>query len=135
MWPKKQSQQTTLPDGPVEYPSGSFIRTEKGYFFISGPGKRLRIISLRVLMSWAPQRVIKTTEAAVAKYKVTSKIKFRNGSLIYSIADGKMYLIEAGSRRHILSPSALDRIGARRGEAVTVSSEEINLHPEGEPLN
>lgn len=135
MWPKKQQSQTTLPDAPVEYPSGSFVRTEKGYFFISAPNKRLRIISLRVLASWAPQRVIKTSEAAVAKYKVTSKIKFRNGSLIWNLADGKLYLVEGGNRRHITSPEALDRIGARRSDALTVSLDEINLHPEGEPLN
>jgi len=135
MWPQKQKSQTTLPDAPVEYPSGSFVRTEKGYFFISGPGKRLRIISHRVLDSWAPQRVIKTSEKAVAKYKVTSKIKFRNGSLIWSLGDARLYLVESGYRRHITSPDALARIGAEGEVPMKVSLDEINLHPEGEPLN
>lgn len=136
MWPKRQQQQTlALPDSPQEYPSGSFVRTEKGYFFISGPGKRLRIISLRVLSSWAPQRVIKTTEAAVKNYRITSKIKFRNGSLIWNLADGKMYLVESGYRRHVTSPEALQKIGAWPEKPMIVSEDEINLHPEGEPLN
>lgn len=133
MWPKKQTP--TLPDVPVEYPSGLFIKTEKGYFYISGPGKRMRITSLRVLASWSPQRIINTTEAAVAKYKVVSKIRFRNGSLIWNLADGKMYLVEGGKRRHITSPTALTHIGAKRSDALIVSLDEINLHPEGEPLN
>jgi len=133
MWPKKQKK--TLPDAPVEYPSGLFVKTEKGYFFVLGPGKRMRITSLRVLESWAPQRVVNTTEAAVAKYKVVSKIKFRNGSLIWNLADGKLYLVEGGKRRHITSPEALSRIGAKRSDALIVSLDEINLHPEGAPLN
>lgn len=133
MWPKKQA--TTLPDAPVEYPSGVFVHTEKGYFYISGPGKRMRITSLRVLASWSPQRVIKTTEAAVSKYRIVSKIRFRNGSLIWNLADGKLYLVEGGKRRHITSPEALVKIGARRSDALIVSLDEINLHPEGEPLN
>lgn len=123
-----------LPTSPVVYPSGVYVHTEKGYFFIHEQGKRMRIVSERVLASWAPQRVIRTTEAAVSKYKVTSKIRFRPGSLIYSIADGKMYLIEKEYRRHITSPDALSRIGATTNDAAVVSLDEINLHPEGEPL-
>lgn len=124
-----------LPSSPVVYPSGVFIHTEKGYFFIHGEGKRMRIISERVLASWSPQRVIRTTEAAVAKYKITSKIRFRNGSLIWNLSDGKMYLIENGERRHITSPDALTKIGATEKDVVCVSLDEINLHPEGESLN
>jgi hypothetical protein len=112
-----------------------FLHTEKGYFFIHGDGKRMRIISDRVLASWSPQRIIHTTEAAVSKYRITSKIRFRNGSLIWNISDGKMYLIENGTRRHITSPDVLTRIGATTKDVVAVSLDEINLHPEGESLN
>lgn len=133
MW--KRTPQPSLPDSPQEYPSGLFIKTEKGYFYIQGPGKRMRIISERVLHSWSPQRVVYTTEAAVANYRVTSKIRFRNGSLIWNISDGKLYLVEGGKRRHITSPEALTHIGAKRSDALIVSLDEINLHPEGEPLN
>lgn len=123
-----------LPTSPVEYPSGVFIHTEKGFFFIHSEGKRMRCITERVLDSWSPQRVIETTEAAVAKYRITSKIRFRNGSLIYSIADGKMYFISEGKRRHIVSPDASKRLGVRWREATWVSQAEINLHEEGEVL-
>lgn len=131
----RRATKPTLPTTPVEYPSGVFIHTEKGYFYIHAAGKRMRIVSERVLKSWTPQRIIETTEAAVVKYKITSKIRFRNGSLIYSIADGKMYLIENGLRRHVTSPEALTRIGAGYNDAAVVGLDEINLHPEGEPLN
>lgn len=132
----RRPRKADLPTSPVEYPSGVFIHTEKGYFYISGPGKRLRCTTKRVLDSWKPHRVIETTEAAVANYKVKAKIRFRNGSLIYSMADGKLYLISDNLRRHIQSPEAAERIGAPGGrrDAVCVSAAEINLHEEGEPL-
>lgn len=124
----------TLPSSPVVYPSGSFIRTEKGYFYIVSLSKRYRFVSERVLASWNPQRIIDTTEAAVSKYKISAKMKFRSGSLIHNLADGKIFLIEGSKRRHITSPDALERIGAKMKEVVTVSLDEINLHEEGEPL-
>lgn len=125
---------TALPTEPIEYPSGVFVHTERGYFFIASTDKRYRCISKRVLDSWAPQRVIETTEAAVAKYKIAAKLRFRNGSLIWSLADGRMYLISDGSRRHIQSPDALARIGGTVKDFMYVSLDEINLHSEGAPL-
>lgn len=125
----------SLPDKPVVYPVGSFIETEAGYFYISGPAKRFRLITKRALDSWAPHRVIRTSEAAVKNYKAWGKLPFRNGSLIHSISDGKLYLIESGKRRHVQSPDVLERIGASRNEIVSVSLDEINLHEEGGVLN
>lgn len=125
----------TLPTNPVEYPVGSFVKTEAGYFYISGKTKRIRILTNRVLDSWKPHRVITTTEAAVKNYKAWGKLPFRNGSLIHNIADGKIYLVESGKRRHITSPDVLERLGASRNDVVSVSLEEINLHEMGEVLN
>lgn len=128
----KKYQPTTT---PTEYPAGTFLHTESGYFYIKGPGKRLRFITKRVLDSWMPHRVVETTEAAVSKYRVTGKVKFRNGSLLYSQASGRMYLVSENKLRHITNPDVLTIIGAERSDAVWVSLEEINLHEEGAVLN
>lgn len=61
-------------------------------------------------------------------------MKFRNGSLIHNLSDGKIYLIVDGKRRQMVSPEAFDRIGAKMNEAVTVSKDEINLHDLGEEI-
>ena len=97
--------------------------------------KRYRIINKRVLSSWSPQRIIETSEAAVGKYRVAAKLKYRNGSLIYNFADAKLYLISDGKRRHITNPDVLDRLNLNKNKAVRVSQSEVNLHAEGEPLN
>lgn len=128
-------QTKPLPSEPVVYPTGSFVKTEKGYFYIAKPGKRYRIISERLLASYSPHRIIETTEAAVANYRISARLKFRSGSLIYNISDGKMFLIEDGKRRWVTSPEALDRIGADYDDAVVVSKQETDLHEMGEDFN
>lgn len=131
----RRSNQSHLPTTPQKYPDGTFLETEKGYFYIAAPGKRYRIITKRILDSWAPHRVAASTEAALSSYRVAAKMKFRNGSLLYSQASGKMYLVSANQIRHIRNPDVLHLIGASRNEAVWVSAAEIKLHEEGEPLD
>jgi hypothetical protein len=128
----RRKKQSNLPTKPVEYPVGSFVESEAGYFYITSSSKRYRFITKRVLDSWNPPRLIKTTESALASYRVGYKMKFRSGSLIHNIGDGKIYLIENNLRRHVVSPDALERIGATKDDVVLVSLEEILLHEEGE---
>lgn len=131
----------TLPTSKVEYPVGSFLSTEKGYFYIAKPGKRYRITTERVLASWSPQRVIKTSEAAVAGYPIVARLKFRNGSLIWNIADGKIYLIDNGKRRWVKNPDWFTTLGLNPSDlkwnmkhVIHVSEAEINLHEPGVDL-
>ena len=133
MFPKKTD--IALPTEPVDYPIGTCVSAPAGYFYINSSNTRLRIPSVRVLDSWRFQRVVHTSNAALTKHRIKGKLGFRQGSLIYNIADGKLYLISDNKRRHITSPEALERIGAVRNEAVTVSNDDMNLHLEGDPLN
>lgn len=120
-----------------EYPQGTFIKSEKGYFYVLSSARRLRFTSTRVLDSWAPQRIVEVSEsdAAVSKMRVAGKMKFRNGSLLYCQADGKMYLVSDNKIRHIRSPDILSGLNMRRQDAVWVSYDETQLHEEGVPLD
>lgn len=119
-----------------DYPVGTFLETEKGFFYVVTPTKRYKFTTKRSLNSWSPQRIAKASEgdASVKKLRVASKMRFRDGSLLYCQADGKMYLICQHKACHIQSPDVLDAIGAVRSDAVWVSLAEINLHEQGEPL-
>jgi len=119
----------------TDFPIGTFVHSPKGYFYISEHNKRFRFLSKRVLNSWAPHRVVEVTEDALMNYRIAAKMKFRNGSLIHNIADGKIYLISQGKRRHITNPDVLETIGASVNDVVSVSLNEILLHEQGEPLN
>lgn len=119
------------------YPAGTFVKTEKGFFYIASDEKRYRIITKRVLDSWAPHRVVPAKEADLRHYRVAAKLRFRNGSLIHNISDGKVYLIVDGKRCPMVSPEAYERLGAKRNSrhVTTVSLEEINLHPLGAEIS
>lgn len=122
-----------FPTSPMNYPSDTCVRTESGYYLIKG-GKKYRIVSTRVLDSWSFSRIVKTTDAAVSKYRTAGKLGFRGGSLIHNIADGKIYLVSDNKRRHITSPDVLERLGANGKDVIHVSDTEILLHVEGEPI-
>lgn len=129
---KKQSK-TQIP----EFPPGTYLKTEKGYFYVPSPNKRFRFITKRVLDSWAPPRVVEVSEEdpAVAKLKIAAKMKFRNGSLLYHQANGSMYLVSENKLRHITNPDWLEALGFKRNDAVWVSDDEIKLHEMGATLD
>lgn len=133
---RKKSFQT--PTTPTDYPAGTFLKTEKGFFYIVSPDKRYRITTKRVLDSWSPHRVVPSTEAAVLKYRIAAKMKFRNGSLIFNLGDGKVYLIENGKRRCIVNADFFYTLGLDPSkymkEVTWVSQEELKLHELGEDL-
>ena len=132
--PLLNRRKTNLPEGPVEYPVGTFLSSPSGYYFIHSSDKRLKIISKRCLDSWAPVRVVETSNEALSKYRIYSKLKFRNGSLLHSFADGRLYLVVEGHRRPIVSPDVLTKIGAHIKDAISVSLVELELHPLGDEL-
>lgn len=133
MWSKAKSYPTT----PTEYPQGTFVKSEKGYFYIVSDSKRYRISSSRVLKSWRPHRVVKTTEKALVKYRVAAKMKFRPGTLIHSLTDGSVYLIVGGKRCRMVSPEAFEKLGVARNSKhiVTVSKEELEMHELGDDIS
>lgn len=131
---KKTKRQ--IPQTLGEFPQGTYLKTENGYFFVVSPTKRYRFISKRVLDSWAPHRVVDASEShpAVEKLRVIAKMKFRNGSLLYSHSNGKMYLVSDNKIRHITNPYILPQLGLRLQDAVWITQDETKLHEEGDPL-
>ncbi len=132
MFKKKSTPlQTSLTQKPNEYPPGSFLRTEKGLFYVFNDTKRYRFITYRVLESWAPQRIWEASETdeAVQKLNIFAKMRFRNGSLLYYHQDGKMYLVSKNKLRHVPNPGAY---GLK--DAVWINEDEFNLHEIGKPL-
>lgn len=125
----------TMPQSPKTIPNGSFVRTAAGHFYILNKTTRARVISDRVLNSWSPQRIVVTSEDALKNYRIASRLRFRNGSLIWNLADARVYLIEDGKRRWVKNPDWLFLLGAKDTEICAVSQVELELHPIGEDLD
>lgn len=130
---RTKTQPPILPTTKTDYPEGTCVETEAGWFFIK-KNYRFRIPTRRVLDSWR-FNVVQTTEAAVKHYKVAGKLGFRDGTIIDDFSDGRMYIIAGNKRRHIVNPDFFERTGIDHHWAITVSSEEANLHDDGEVLS
>lgn len=132
MFRKKSQNLSKAPWLPV----GTFLKTEDGYFYVKSKTARASCTP-RVMESWRSHTVVNISESspAVKALKVSGKMKFRNGSLICSQSDGKMYLVSEYKLRHIKNPDWISNLGFTRDDAVWVSDEEMNLHEIGEPLN
>ena len=117
---------------PTNFPSGVAVKTDKDTYWIKD-GKRYKLISDRAAKSWS-FTTVSATEAALSGIKLVGKLGFRDGSLIKSLADGRMYLVSQNKLRHIVDPDSFDRYGLDRSKVVEVSDKEISAHDLGENL-
>jgi hypothetical protein len=99
-------------------------------------GKRYRITSDEVYLSWSFPLTVITSEDALKNYPVAvSKLPFRDGSLLNNIADGKLYLVSEGVLRQITSPAVLERLQRTKDDCVLVSEADIKFMKKGENIN
>lgn len=133
-------KQTPTKTEPPKLIVGSFIETEAGVFYIKKSkisGILRHPVTPRVLKSWAPISISRVSEGSACLKNIKLSINplmFRNGSLIYSQSDGKMYLVSEYKLRHITNPDWLQWLGLERSDAMWVSKSEIEIHEIGEPL-
>lgn len=92
-----------------------------------------RFVSERAFQSWQIP-VAQARQVTISEYKISGSIGFRDGTLIQSIADGKMYLVSDSKKRWITDPDSLEYIGVKGSQALIVSDSEINSHQDGEDL-
>jgi hypothetical protein len=117
---------------PTNFPSGIAVKTDKDTYWIKD-GKRYRLISDRAAQSWSFTTVL-AEESALSGFKIAGKLGFRDGSLIKSLADGKMYLVSQNKLRHIVDPDSFNRYGLDRSKAIEVSDKEVSAHDLGENI-
>jgi hypothetical protein len=118
---------TKTDDTPLNLLSGTVIKTEKGCFYIKNRS-RVFIPTHRVFKSWRFYKVVKTTEARVAHYPVRGKLGFREGTLLFCIADGLYYIISGNELHQITSPDTIRNHGLNVMDAFWISKAERDLH-------
>jgi hypothetical protein len=128
----KNTKSTLAISSPTNFPSGLAVKTDKDTYWIKD-GKRYRLISDRAAQSWCFTTVL-ATEAALSGIKLLGKLGFRDGTLIKSVADGKMYLVSQNKLRHIVDPDSFNRYGLDRSKMIEVSEKEISAHDLGESI-
>lgn len=134
MFWKKKEWSPEYRANKVDYPSGTVVKTLTGnYWYIKGKNKFL-IPTDRVLQSWKFGSYALTAQDNLDGYKNAGKLGFREGTLFYNHADGKVYLVSANKKRHITDPDAYAKYGLNEENIIEVSDDEANLHDDGEVL-
>jgi len=91
-------------------------------------------VGTRILESWNFPSVIKSSEKALTNYRTAGRLGFRDGSLVRDIKDSSLYFISQRLKRKIENPDILFAYQLTEKDALLVSSDEINLHKDGEVL-
>ena len=130
-------------DGPPitdanRLPNGLFVKTAASpalYVIVAGVARHIPtpavLDSYRVAMGEVA--VVSDEFLATARPGTAPHAGFRDGTLIRA-ADGRMFLISMGLRRHIAGPSVLTALGYAASPPVAVSNGELSLQAEGAPL-
>ena len=132
-WMKAPAPEFQPPALRTEYPFGTCVETEDGWWLIREK-MRFKIPSNRVLVSWG-LTVIPARESAVKHYKKAGTLGFRDGTVIQDVSDGKLYMIAQNKKRHIRNPDFFTTLGFDRVPLIKVSAAEAKLHDDGEVLD
>lgn len=134
-WFKKKSPPAprSLPSKPLVYPNGTCVKTPSGTYYINGKFKQ-RILSERVLASWAFYNIVETSDVAVSAYKTAGFLPIRSGTLIREFNSKAIYLMVGNKRCLVTSPDVLERLDLTEEDALVVSTEEFKLQDGGEPI-
>jgi hypothetical protein len=73
-------------------------------------------------------------DAEVADGATSTRVGFRDGTLIRLSGAERIYIVSAGKRRPFQSSSTFSRMGFDSENIVTVTLDELALHPEGKPV-
>ncbi|MDQ4149601.1 MAG: SpoIID/LytB domain-containing protein [Actinomycetota bacterium] len=136
--PVAPSDLTYYPEGaPVTaadkgHPNGTVIKgSGPAVYVIEGGHKRL--VSPAVFASrYKTSETVTVSDTEIAAYPDGEKLGFRDGSLVQS-RQGTLFVISDGKRRPI-SPERFTALNYSRPNLLVASDEDLNLHPEGEPL-
>lgn len=134
---KTQVPTWTPPKNQIKYPKWTFAKVDDSYWLILEKTKK-QFISERAFKSWGKLAVLATNES-LSGYKNWGKIGFAPGSMIRSMSGDTWFItgnqpLEA-ERRLITTPDFYEKLGFNPYNAIIVSMNEINFHPEGEIIS
>lgn len=116
------------------FPIGRLLQNNKtgGVYFVEN-GKKYPIWSREILDRNFSNLKIKTVEPEkLTEFTDGEPIKFKDGELIKSFNDPKVYVISNGSRRPIKSEKAFNDVGWKWENIISTNEKAVLLHPLGE---
>ncbi len=120
------------------YPTGRLLqsKTNGGIVYVDSSNVRHAIFSRAILKSqFGSQIATKVTEGELASYAVGDPVKFRDGELIGSRTEKRIYVVSNGQRRWIQSLESFKELGFKLSNVIWTDDRSLEVQPVGEPLN
>ncbi|MBL7053696.1 hypothetical protein ISS06_00640 [Patescibacteria group bacterium] len=118
------------------YPTGALLQDSKtnSVFYVKGDIK-YPIIDITILKNNYPySSLIKVDSDELNQYKMSSPIKFKDGSLIKIVNDPCVYLISNSKKMPIFSEEVFKTMGYQWESVINVSKPVSNIHELGDVL-
>ncbi len=139
----KPEDVAAYPKGPViesaeAFPSGQLLRSSStgGVVFIDAAGTKHAIYSREIFRSqFRSQRPASVPDEALATYPAGDPVKFRDGELIGTKSEGKVYFVSNGLRRPIPSLEAFRQLGFKTKNVIWTNERSVTVHELGPSLS
>ena len=127
------------PEGPPltestgTHPNGSVIKGSGPEVYLLEGGQKRLVFSESIFSSrFEKGDIVSVQDAELSAYPTGQRLGYRDGSLVRG-PNGAMFVISKGLRRPI-SAARFNDYGYSQANVRQASDEELQLHPEGEPL-
>ncbi len=118
--------------------SGKLLKSKKtgGITYVDGDGVRHGIFSRQILLSqFRGLKAQPVPEEQIASYAIGDPVRFRDGELIATKSEGKIYFVSNGSRRPIPDMETFKQLGFKFKNVVWTNEQSVNAQPLGAPLS
>ncbi|MBT4277207.1 hypothetical protein HOD96_00460 [Candidatus Falkowbacteria bacterium] len=119
------------------YPTGALLQdTSSGGIYFVIDNTRYPIWHKQIMeINFPKKKIIPTPKEELEKYAKAGPLKLREGELIKSILDPKVFVISNGQKRPIASEETFLTLGYKWSDIIDVNGRVLEIHPTGEELN
>ncbi|MFA6409994.1 MAG: hypothetical protein WCW26_00245 [Candidatus Buchananbacteria bacterium] len=118
------------------YPTGTLLQnTATAEIFFVQNGIKQPVLAKEIITSnFGKKTIVKALAAELEKYTLGEPLKFRDGELVKSTLDSKVYVISDGYRRWIKTEEAFNKFGYKWYNVINTDQKAIEIQPLGQDI-
>lgn len=136
-----QEEIDSIPTGEIltignSYPLGGLLQNAlNGAVFFVQNGKKYPIVDKSIMeINYPTYKIIRVSVDELEKYPTGPAILFRDGTLVKTETDPKVYVISNGQKRPISDELTFNTLGYAWEKIKATTANALNIHPTGEAL-
>lgn len=118
--------------------SGKLLKSKKtgGITYVDGDGTRHGIFSRQILLSqFRGLKAQPVPDEQITAYPIGDPVRFRDGELIATKSEGKIYFVSNGRRRPVPDIETFKQLGFKMKNVIWTNEQSVNAQPLGDPLS